>query len=111
MVATMVLSGVVVHPAEHEPVGRDREARHHHRRANQREQEPPERGASGERGAEPREHRAQHVELPVRDVDDAHHPEHQRQPQRRDRQHTGGHGAFEQRQQQVRAEAHRGWEL
>ena len=84
----------------------DRERAHHQRGEEEREQEASERRALHHRRAEPRQHRAQHVELAVRDVDDAHHPEDQRQPECGDRQDAGGHRAFEQRQQQVRAEAH-----
>ena len=56
----------------------------------------------------PGEHRAQHEELAMRDVDDAHDAEDQRQAERRERQHDGGDHAFQERQEEVRAEAHDG---
>lgn len=56
----------------------------------------------------PGKHRAEHEELAMRDVDDAHDTEHQRQAERRQRQHRRGDQAFEGGEKQVRAEGHSG---
>ena len=46
----------------------------------------------------------EHEQLAVRDIDDAHDAEHQRQPQRHEGQGRGGHQPFEYGQEQVRSE-------
>ena len=42
----------------------------------------------------------------MRDVDDAHHAEDERQPQRCERKHERGHRTFEQGQEEMGPEAH-----
>ena len=58
------------------------------------------------RGDEPGDDGAEHEELAMRDVDDTHDAEHQRQAERRQRQHCRGDQAFEEGQQKVRTEGH-----
>jgi len=48
-----------------------------------------------QRSHPPGQHRAQHVELAMRDIDHAHDAEHQRQPKRHQRQHGAGDEALE----------------
>jgi hypothetical protein len=55
--------------------------------------------------ARPGEHRAEHEELAVGDVDDAHHAEDQRKPERGQREDERADRALEEREEKMRPEA------
>jgi hypothetical protein len=56
----------------------------------------------------PGQHRPQHEELAMRDIHHPHDAEHQRQAERRQRQHGGGDEPFECGQQEMGTEGHSG---
>ena len=75
---------------------------------DQRGEKADDRMAAEGRRDGPGQHRAQHEELAMRDIDDPHDAEHQRQAKRHQRQRGGGDEAFERGQQKMRSERHSG---
>ena len=98
---------IVVQPLQHQPLGDERDGAHDQRaarrwRAGSRAPDAP----GTQAREEPGEHRAEHEELAVRDVDDAHDAEDQRQAERGQREHGGADQPFQHGEEEMRAEAH-----
>ena len=98
---------IVVQPPQHQAFGDQRHGADHQRADDERREEA-ERRVAGDHGATTNQatHGAEHEELAMRDVDDPHDAEHQRQAERRQRQHRRGDQAFEGGQQEVGTEGH-----
>ena len=103
--------GIVVQPPEHKAFGQQRDGADDERRHHQRRDEAHGGMCAKHVGDHPGKHSAEHEELAVRDVDDAHDAEHQRQAERRQRQHRGADKAFEHGEQEMRSEGHSGFVL
>ena len=108
MVATIVEFWIVVELAQHKPLCHERDRADDQWADHQRSQEADRRMAGDQRRNPPGKHRAQHEELTMRDVDHAHHAEHQRQAESRQSQHGGGDQALKGGEQEMGSEGHSG---
>ena len=97
---------VVVDAAQDQPVRGGGDGADRQRGDDQRQREAEQRQVADRPHRPPREHRAQHEELAVGDVDDAHHAEDQRQPERRQGEDEPRHRALEHGEKQERTEGH-----
>jgi hypothetical protein len=98
--------GIVIEPAQHRSLAKQRDQPDDKRRQHQRQQETRRRTAGHQGREEPGEHGAQHEEFAVGDVDHTHDAEHQRQAERGQRQHGCGDQAFQRGQKKMRAKGH-----
>ena len=80
---------VIADPFEDELIGQHRKACGEQGREDQCGKEPQRRMAADKAGDPPGQHRADHEEFAMRDIDHAHHAEDKRQAQRHQRQHRG----------------------
>ena len=96
--------GVVVEALQHQPVGGDGDRADDERADDERGGEAERRRAGHRVGDEPGDDGAEHEELAVGDVDDAHDAEDEAEAGGGQRQHRGGDQALEGREQQERAE-------
>ncbi len=96
---------LVVQPLENQPLREQSQCADNQRAQEDGDEEADGRDSGGEAGEPPCEHRAQHEELAMGNVDDTHDTEDQRQAQGCQRQDRGHDGAFEEGKKEIRAEA------
>ncbi len=98
--------GVIIQPAQHQPLRKTGDRPDHERRRDERCDEANGRVSVECRRNRPGKHRPQHEELAMGDVDYAHDAEDERQAECGKRQHRRGNQAFERCEKEMRAESH-----